>query len=366
MDNFVKNTLHNTDFNEYKRKKDATDFDSFKYSKFSPFRKDESQSNEIHNRYPKPPMINKSRTPPNPRRMSSRERIQLQQRLVCNNCGIQGHLNIDCKQPIQSYGLLILDNTLTKVLVIQRKDSFGYMSLINNENLPISSVASAAKDMTIEEQEKIIHFDFDSLWKDVVNDQRLQKNRKAIEDNQSRFNSYQIKSIVSQLSKDALRTDTEWGFPKGRIKKREKWLECAKRETCEEIGVPESNIEIISDMPFMENIKGFDERMYINIYYVAKLNNITELFIPQRNEVKFIKWIDLSESDMFFEHNTISMSSFKTKKKLLRQLRHFIESYNYELNFDSSCSRNISPLRSESQSSQSQSPMDDEDHILTL
>lgn len=334
MSNFVKQTLNNSDLNEFSNKKDTTESspDSFKYAKFSPFRKDANpRQKNYDNQFPKPPIGKTNNIDRKPYNKTDRNLRDRQFRIVCNNCGVQGHTSIDCKEPIQSYGLIILDATHTKVLLIQRRDSFGYISLVNNESLPTSSINAAARQMTQQEKEKIECFDFDSLWKDVINNQRLVRNTKAKEHNEERFKSYQIKSIVTQIPKSELNVDNEWGFPKGRIKKREKWMDCAIRESCEETGISHNNITILADMPFMENIKGFDDKMYINVYYLAELNDNTFLnsLVPQKEEIKDIKWIELSEIQQFFDVSNVY--NVKKKKKLIHQAKKYITNELQEL-----------------------------------
>lgn len=287
----------------------------FKYSKFSPFRKDIINNN----RYPKPPNESVLRNyNPGPRRnLSKSNQIK---HLVCNNCGIQGHSFINCKNPVYSYGLIILTQDNTKLLVIQRRDSFGYISLINNQWLPDNCLHGAAKDITQIEYEKVVCFDFQGLWKDVMGDKRMAKNTSVMSLCKSNFEKNNIKSIVKELDSQTLRMETEWGFPKGRIKKKEKWLECAKREAFEETQISESFIDIISDVPFMENIKGFDDRMYINIYYVARLNTSFDNINlnPEKSEIKDIKWIDIEDIEELF-------CDSESKKKLMHQLNSFLK-----------------------------------------
>lgn len=335
MNNFVKNTLNNADFGEFKNTDTGDgneDSDSFKYSKFSPFRKENKRDNVSNNpySYPKPPLSQRSPayvSVPHPIRSNSfkfkeREMRNKRKRNVCNNCGIQGHLNIDCKQPIYSYGLIILDSTESNVLLVQRKDSFGYISLINNERLPTSAINLTAKNITYQEHQKITCFDFESLWRDVINNPRLLTNRKALEQNKERFKMFQIKDIVGHIDSKSLPTETEWGFPKGRIKKREKWIDCARREASEETNILEENIEIMSDMPFMENIKGFDDKMYINIYYVARVKDDSEvILIPQKQEIKKLRWVEINSVEDFFDTASAVTSS---KKKLMHQLKRYL------------------------------------------
>ena len=49
--------------------------------------------------------------------------------LICNNCGLRGHVYKDCKAPITSYGNIIykLVDSIPYILMIQRKDSLCYI-----------------------------------------------------------------------------------------------------------------------------------------------------------------------------------------------------------------------------------------------
>lgn len=314
MDNFVKKTLESA----LEKKQHS---ESFKYSKFSPFRKDTNSqhSSKTTNNFPRPPNRHVAR--PNIQTHQSRRTLRdienKKKRNICGNCGIQGHLMSDCKQPIQSYGLFLMDPSLSKVLVIQRKDSFGYISLINNERINSACISKVAKTITHEEQTKIICFDFQDLWNDIINNPKLRRNRNIMERNKERFKHFQIKDIVRHIDKSVLADETEWGFPKGRIKRREKWTECAKRETSEEIGVSQDQFQLLSDMPFMENIKGSDGKMYINVYYVATVDPTIQLTF-QYGEIRDAKWVEMDTLQQFFNSN-------QTKKKIIHQVNNFIK-----------------------------------------
>ena len=50
----------------------------------------------------------------------------------CNNCGKNGHLFHQCKTPITSIGIILVDVTSRqdKYLMIRRKDTLGYIDFI--------------------------------------------------------------------------------------------------------------------------------------------------------------------------------------------------------------------------------------------
>jgi len=54
----------------------------------------------------------------------------------CNNCGRQGHLFHQCKNPVTSIGIIVFtknsDNQL-EYLMIRRKDSLGYVDFIRGK-----------------------------------------------------------------------------------------------------------------------------------------------------------------------------------------------------------------------------------------
>lgn len=343
MDNFVKQTLENalqektiidlSETNQIFQHSNYSKNESFKYSKFSPFRKN-IRTNRQETYFPRPPTQAQNNTSHtrnsytqtrNSYTHKTRDLRNKEKRSICRNCGIQGHLVLDCKQPIQSYGLFILNQSLSKVLVIQRRDSLGYISLINNEKINQVYISNIAKTITQEEQSKIMCFEFEEMWKDIIHNPRLRQNRNIIQRNKERFNNLQIRDIVHQIDKSTLTSENEWGFPKGKIQRREKWSECAKRETSEEIGISQEYFTLLSDMPFMENIKGTDGKMYINVYYVAMMKPEQNQFDPQKEEIRDVKWIDIEELEQFFD---LAVIENQTKKKLIHQVKCFIKTLN--------------------------------------
>ena len=51
--------------------------------------------------------------------------------VVCNNCGIKGHLIGKCNFPIVSYGIIVYDMATKKYLLICRSKSFGYIDFLH-------------------------------------------------------------------------------------------------------------------------------------------------------------------------------------------------------------------------------------------
>lgn len=334
--NFVRKTLENLAtenattklMNTHERAHDeiiAHQDDALRYSKFSPFRKDYKSPSP----YPKPIVTTINQpivTTPSTSRTDSNNNVNMRRklsRIICNNCGVQGHQTYNCVEPIQSYGLLIFDPTMKKVLMVQRKDSYGLMSLVCNERIAKNNIAEIAKTITVDEQQKILCYDFSMLWHDLINNFKLRRNTSIMNANKDRYSDYRVKDIVASIEPSILALSPSWGFPKGRIKKREKWIDCAIREAMEETNIISEDIEIISDMPFMENIKGYDGRMYINVYYMARVkeSSFDNLNIcPQKEEINNIEWVEYDNLENFLTETTSDLKSLAAKKKLLRQL----------------------------------------------
>ena len=338
-DNFVKNTLKGIDLHQFDTV--PSDDSDFRYIKFSPFKR-ENKDTKPNNRfiYPKPPgtsngYANNSahgndRTGTNNGTYKGSAAFQSRQlnRTICSNCGIQGHFMLDCDHPVQSYGLVILDPSMDSVLLIQRKDSFGFISLVNNDSLKSQCVKDVIRTITVQERNHVVTQSFDKLWQMVINDFKLKKNRFVFDQCKQRFNSYQIKDIARNTDESVLNRETDWGFPKGRIKKREKWIECAKREACEETNLNEADVEIISSIPLMENIKGSDGKTYINVYYIAmvKPDKMASISLsPQKTEIRQLKFCNVAQLDQMFHKQYETDCS--SKKRLVHQITTFIRSY---------------------------------------
>ena len=91
--------------------------------------------------------------------------------MYCNNCGNFGHLYRNCKLPVLSYGILTFYNEkdLTKLLMIQRKDSLCYIEFIRGkytlENVDYIKILLG--NCSQHELQKLKTMNFDELWLDL-------------------------------------------------------------------------------------------------------------------------------------------------------------------------------------------------------
>jgi 8-oxo-dGTP pyrophosphatase MutT (NUDIX family) len=246
---------------------------------------------------------------------------------VCNNCGKHGHLFYQCKLPITSYGIILfyrkqhkIENTDTdtdteeiKILMIRRKDTFGYIDFIRGKYSPYNTehIQNIVNEMSLNEKKQILEHSFDTLWKNMWGESANYQHKN--EENASAKKFDIIKNGIPSLEKDKIITlndlvnnsftsweETEWEFPKGRRDYDEKDLDCALREFEEETGIKKNKIKLIENiMPFEETFIGSNHKSYKHKFFLAYLddtedtNNLLKNY--QKTEVSKIEWKNLEE-----------------------------------------------------------------------
>lgn len=114
------------------------------------------------------------------------------------------------------------------------------------------------------------------------------------------------KSLISETSPHWF--DPDWGFPKGRRRRRsstlehEPDLECAMRELAEETGITSDQYRILEEIePIQEDIKGSNGFNYRNIYFLAEARSLIPAFVnpnnpQQSSEVGKIGWYNYEQA----------------------------------------------------------------------
>jgi len=162
----------------------------------------------------------------------------------CNNCGKNGHIYHQCKQPITSIGIIAFRknkiNGMIEYLLIRRKHSLGFSDFIAgkyplyNKNYLINII----NEMSNYEKKIILEKDFDELWKIFWGENENVKYRDDEKTSRSKYISlklgitinnqeYNLKKLIDESPTNW--NETEWGFPKGRRNFQEKDLHCALR-----------------------------------------------------------------------------------------------------------------------------------------
>jgi len=257
--------------------------------------------------------------------------------MYCNNCGNKGHIFKSCKDPVTSCGVLLLrgpkhplslpaDPLTTDILMVKRKDSMAYMEFIRGKYDPADSdyIQRLMKNMTKQEQERIVTQDFDTLWTTlwgVGRDTHSTEYYSAKDNYQTIYRKQLVREVPSTF------TDPEWGFPKGRRSKGETDMECAIREFWEETNIISEAYTIIPTLSFTEVFIGTNDVKYKHVYFIALLKDSTllpnekNLTSTQRREVSEVGWKTLSDAKQ------ITRPHYIERKKLLTQLERTIQEY---------------------------------------
>ena len=252
----------------------------------------------------------------------------------CSNCGYIGHSFKNCMAPVSSYGLiafrvnnksfkqvnrLVSDNkSLTgyegneiQFLLIQRKDSIGYVELIRGKYKidDLEYIRAQIRGMTTEERERIVNLPFDRLWNDMWGSNpnsrqytnEYESSRRKIGQLRGEDNSGILVKLIEEAGA-AVYTTPEWGFPKGRRNPREENLTCAMREFNEETGLRPYQYIVLENMePIRETFFGNNHIHYTHIYYLAYCSPELEVTMNKfdnhmSREVGDIRWVSLEDA----------------------------------------------------------------------
>lgn len=239
----------------------------------------------------------------------------------CTNCGTQGHSYRDCQSPVTSFGTILFrvnhkqwkqekilseyPQSLTglepvfsniEVLLIQRRDSLGYVDLLRGKYSVNDAdyIRKQLHGMTDQERQKLIERDFDELWSEMWGAEAADVQYKKDKENSRNKlmalregitldisgNSANLQDFVNQC--DVHWETPEWGFPKGRRDGNETDLECALREMKEETGLKDEDVEIIHNLePLHETFFGSNHVHYCHKYFLV--------YVPDGSQVKYSK-----------------------------------------------------------------------------
>ena len=210
---------------------------------------------------------------------------------------------------------------LLRYLMIRRKDSIGYVEFMRGK-YPIYNklyIKNIISEMTVDEKNKIINCDFDTLWRELWGDNLGIQYRGEEKVARDKFESikiginsgstiYNFKNLVDECPTKW--SETEWGFPKGRHNNQEKDLLCALREFEEETGYSRQSIKLVQNLiPFEEIFTGSNYKSYKHKYYLATLqNNIN---------------IDVDESHHSYQKSEVSKMEWKTYDEAMNLIRPY-------------------------------------------
>jgi 8-oxo-dGTP pyrophosphatase MutT (NUDIX family) len=306
----------------------------------------------------------------------------------CINCGKNGHINKDCKEPITSAGFILfkysqkkinsflkkninIDYFITKFnkkdnkkiilsesknileiidqnvleflknniffLLVQRKNTLGFIEFVRGRyNLEDNIILHIFNQMT---KEEIIYIskninNFDNLWDRIWGINRELYYDQEFDSSKKKFEELQKTDIfIIILNIDPKHKSPEWGFPKGRRNYRENNMSCAKREVYEETNLVEGDYNILSGIyPMIELMTGTNQKEYKHIYYLGICNGDVDVYLDIYNEQQIaeigdIGWYNYNESMLLIR------DYHKEKKKIILIIFSFIVGqilkYNY-------------------------------------
>ena len=198
--------------------------------------------------------------------------------------------------PIKSFGLAIRDNNNDCYLLVQRRDSYGYIDCIDNFWLqnPTSDLSATLATITEEEKEKLITLEWKALWLDCMGDRRWKESEQC----RARFEWFQIRETIATMAERGhkFNPENQWGLPKGRRNRHETPIECALREVREETGIVSSQLAIQEDSRFTVSHVGTNGKHYESTFFGATYTGEpTSVSSTTSHEIRRIEWCSLDE-----------------------------------------------------------------------
>ena len=262
----------------------------------------------------------------------------------CSNCGKNGHVYKNCKNPIISYGIMLFKyyNNNLSILLVQRKDSISYIEFIRGKYsiTNTNKLLTILSNITKTELSNILNNSFDILWHKLwssnIDKTSVLKFEKEYNSSLKKFNFVKCKNntinIYDILTLLKIKyNDTEWGIPKGRRNNQESDLTVAIREFEEETNIKSSEYKLLDSLcPLRERFIGTNNIKYDHIYYIAICKNNLIPYIDKNNinqiiEIKDINW--------FTQENSIKhIRKYEIEKKkiiniafnIMKQLIYYI------------------------------------------
>ena len=258
---------------------------------------------------------------------------------TCRNCGRVGHLYKDCKYPIMSFGIICFretnepTNSKVEYIMIQRKDSLCFMEFVRGKYDPynLSYLQSLFNNMTADERASIMSKSFDELWNQVW----FQPAPVRSSHNSEYAESRRKYEIISGLGMhDMLRgtptyySEPEWGFPKGRRRMKERDVDCAVREFCEETGFRPNDIKLADCPPFEECFFGTNNVKYRHVYFIASMQTVCDqpILVDQSNihQVREVRKIEFFPFEVAYN---LIRSHNQERKALFTDVNAFVKHY---------------------------------------
>lgn len=188
--------------------------------------------------------------------------------------------DVESSSSIKSYGLIVFfrDTDSTKFLLIQKRETYEYMTFMKGKWRTRNDVNLLFSKMTKDERYRIRNYTFDELWNDLWISDKYSFYTSGYNHADRKYREIRnsIPHLLDSTSSDT--THLPWEFPKGKKSTGfETYVECAFREFYEETGIHTKNVELISGcVPVGEIYVGGDNRKYSTLYYIAEAKELIE------------------------------------------------------------------------------------------
>ena len=243
---------------------------------------------------------------------------------ICINCEIEGHVFKDCSKPINSYGILAYKNIKickikcnsiigdskskkipigyeTRFLLVQRKDTIGYIDFIRGkyDSTDPINYEILIQEMTSYERLRILTLSFKELWDLLWKNKNSRTYIHEYKCAEIKFNKLDKKSMLMYVEGNW--DNQEWCIPKGRRSNNEKHINCAKREFMEETGYDINEFKLRDDiLPLEEIFYGSNGLIYRHVYYIAEIKTDRLPEIDQNNtlqsgEIQCLGWFNFKQ-----------------------------------------------------------------------
>jgi 8-oxo-dGTP pyrophosphatase MutT (NUDIX family) len=223
-------------------------------------------------------------------------------------------------------------NNDIKFLMIQRKNSLGYLEFIRGRyNINESnSIIHLIEQMSPSELDDIINKDFDYLWNELwdKNNIKNKNHHKEFLISKQKFYELRLMNIDLLTNAKTLFNYNEWGFPKGRREPYESDLVCAIREFEEETSYNENKYILLEKCKLIrENLIGTNGIEYAHNYFLTVLIEKNEEYDKSNREIGDVKIMNLNDCI------DITRPYHKNKIKIMKYIYNVINDFMIEYDF---------------------------------
>ena len=243
--------------------------------------------------------------------------------------------NFKLGSPITSYGCIYRSVTdKIRYLLIKRKESVGYVDLIRG-SYKESQLFFIVQDLTNEERERLLKYDFDDLWDDMGLNRN---NKEAYEYAKSVYSCVKshlplLFSLIPTADPDGMNL---WLFPKGKLNfgydeelfmddlvtTQESPFECALREFKEETNGMDIRVsaKLLCCEPVVERYLGSNSKHYQTNYFIFGSNTLPDLNKLEKRitnirevscgEVEEVKWVPIDEIHNYLKPERVKLVEY--------------------------------------------------------